>query len=78
MLQYGSIDVYEGIDLNKIDSLYEFIICHYWYFLHMNFRFQSEVWNWCHGLIQKAKNCNVTTIFSVKGNDYRIHFLYMS
>ena len=29
-------------------------------------------------LTQKAMNCNNVSIVTVKGNDYRIHLLYMS
>ena len=39
MLNYDRIDVSEGVDVTKTDSLSECIICHYWYFLAINFRF---------------------------------------
>ena len=32
MLYYGSIDVSEGIDINKTSASKECDICHYWYF----------------------------------------------
>ena len=44
----------------------------------MSFRFQPEVCNSCHGLMEKSLSFNDATIFTVKENDYRIHFLYMS
>ena len=34
--------------------------------------------NGCNDLIQKAMNLNDVAIVSIKGNDYRIYFLYMS
>ena len=34
--------------------------------------------NGCHNLMQKAMNFNDVAIFSFKGSDYRIHFLYMN
>ena len=34
--------------------------------------------NHCHDLMQKAMNFNDVVIVSIKGNDYRIHFWYMS
>ena len=34
--------------------------------------------NGCHDLMQKAMNFNDVAILSIKGNDYRIHFWYMS
>ena len=33
---------------------------------------------YCHDLMQKAMNFNDIAIVSNKGNDYRIHFWYMS
>ena len=43
MLEYERIDMSERIDINKTNGLQECIICHYWYFLEMNFRFHSKV-----------------------------------
>ena len=43
MLQYDRIYVSEGIDTNKTDGSRECIICHYWYFLGINFRIQSKI-----------------------------------
>ena len=40
MLQYERIDVSEGIDLNKSDKSKECIICHYWYFKDIGYRYQ--------------------------------------
>ena len=67
----------EGIDLNKTNGLQEYIICHYWYFLEINFRFQPKVCNVYHDLMQKVMSFNDVAIVSVKGNDYRIHFWYI-
>ena len=53
----------------------ECVICHHWYFLNINFRFQSEV---CHDLMQKAMSFNDAAMASVKGNDYKVQFWYMS
>ena len=32
MLEYGRIDISEGIDVNKTNLSKECNICHYWYF----------------------------------------------
>ena len=45
MLDYDRIDASEGIDTNKTDGLHECIICHYWYFLRITFRFQPKKCN---------------------------------
>ena len=47
-------------------------------FLDKNFNYQPYLCNGCHDLIQKVMNFNDVAIVSVKGNDYRIHFWYMS
>ena len=76
--EYDRIDVFDGTDVHKTFGLLEFIICHYWYFLQSNIRFQSKVCNCCHVLIQKAACFNGAVTVSIEGNDYRINFWYMS
>ena len=58
MLGYDRIDVSEEIDVNKTDGFCGYIICHYWYFLNINFRFDPKICNGCHGSIQKAVSFN--------------------
>ena len=41
MLYYDSIDLSEGIDVNKTRKSKECDICHYWYFLNKVFRFNQ-------------------------------------
>ena len=41
-------------------------------------KYERYVCNGCHNLMQKNINFNDFVILSVKGNDYRIHFWYMS
>ena len=67
----------ERIYVNKTDGLREHIICYHWYFLKVNFRFQPKVCDGYYYLMHKAMSFNVV-IVSVKGNDYRIHFWYIS
>ena len=50
--------VSERTDINKTDGWCECIICHYWYFLNINFKFEAEVYNGCHDSIQKTVNFN--------------------
>ena len=68
----------EGIDISKTNASKEYDICHYWYFLDKNFNYEPYLCNGCHDLMQKAINFNDVAIVSIKGNDYRIHFWYMS
>ena len=78
MLEYDRIDISEGIDINKTKALKECHICHYWYVLDKNFDYEPYLCNRCHDLMQKAMNFNDFAIVSIKGNDYRFHFWYMS
>ena len=66
MLKYDRIDVFGGIDVNKIDGWCEFIICYYWYIPGINFRFHPKVCDCFHDLIQKATSFNDGVIVSVK------------
>ena len=78
MLEYDKIDISEGIDINKASASKECDICHYWYFLDKNFNYEPYLCNGCHDLMQKAINFDDVAIVSIKGNDYRIHFWYIS
>ena len=75
MLEYERIDISEGIDTNKSDGSKECDICHNWYFLDKSFNYEPYL---CNNLMQKAMNFNDVAVASIKGSQYRIHFLYMS
>ena len=78
MLEYDRINISEGIDTNRTSKLKKCEICHYWYFLDKNFSYEPYLCNGCHDFMQKDMNFNGVAIVSIKGNDYRIHFWYMS
>ena len=63
MLQYDRIDVSEGIDINKTSKSKECILCHYWYFKDIGFKFQPYVCNGCQAASMMAcepkKHCNI-------------------
>ena len=78
MLEYDRIDISEGIDINKTNKSKECDICHYWYFLDKNFNYEKYLCDGCHDLMQKVMSFNDVSIVSIKGNEDRIHFWYMS
>ena len=79
MLEYDRIDISDGIDVNKSnDKSKECDICHYWYILDKNFSYQPHLCYECHDLMQQAMSFNDVALMSVKGDDYIIHFWYMS
>ena len=53
------------------------IICNYYYFLQVNFKFQTKTCDCCHDLMQKVTSFNNVIIAFVKENDFRIYFWYM-
>ena len=75
MLQYERIDVSEGIDLNKSDKSKECIICHYWYFKDIGYKYRPHVCNGCHDLSMVVHNLNDFMILNIKGVHYRCYVL---
>ena len=71
MLYFDSINVSEGIDVNKTSALKKCNICHYWYFLHKGFKFQPNVCNRCHDLLMMFIKFSNILIFKIKGSNYR-------
>ena len=78
MLEYDRTDISEGIDTDKTSASKECSICHYWYFLDKNFNSDSYLCNGCHDLMQKAMSFKNVAIVSIKGNDHRFHFYYIT
>ena len=78
MLEYDRIDISEGIDVNKTSALKECDICHYWYLKDIGFKYEPDLCNRCHDLMQKAMSFNNVAIVYVKEKAYRIHFWYIS
>ena len=78
MLEYDRIDISEGIDINKTSASKECNICHYWYLLEKKINYGPHLFNGCRDLMQKAVSFKNVAVVSIKGNDYRIHFWYMS
>ena len=52
MLQYKKIDVLGGIDTNKTSASKECMLCHYWRFKDVRFKFEPHV---CHKLSLSCK-----------------------
>ena len=80
MLEFDKKHISEGININKQVNQKSviFAIIGIWYFLDKKFNYEPYLCSGCHDLIQKAMNFNDVAIVSIKGNDYRIHFWYMS
>ena len=70
MLQYDRIDVSEGIDINKTSKSKECMLCHYWYFKDIDYKFQVSVCNGCHAVSMMAYELKNMAILNAKGVDY--------
>ena len=71
MLYFNRIDVSEGIDVNKASKSKECNICHYWYFLNKDFKFQPNVCNRYHDLLMMSMNLSDIAILNIKSLDSR-------
>ena len=71
MLQYKRIYVSEGINVNKTNASKECMLCHYWYFKNVRFKFELHVCNKCHDVLVTAYELKNIVILSVKGVDFR-------
>ena len=71
MLQYEKRDVSEGIDSNKTSASKEYMLCHYWYFKDVGFKFESYVCNKCHDVLMTAYELKNIAILNVKGVNFR-------
>ena len=75
MLQYKRIDISEGIDINKSDKS---MICHYWYFKDIGYKYEPHVCNKCHDLLMVVYDLKSFMILNIKGVDYRCYVFNMS
>ena len=51
MLEYARTDLSEEIDIYKTTDSCECNICHYWYFLKTNIKYQPKVCNGFHDIM---------------------------
>ena len=71
MLQYERIDVSEEIDINKTSLSKECMLCHYWFFKDVGFKFEEHVCNGCHDFLTMAYSLENIGILSAKGATFR-------
>ena len=54
MVQYERISVSEGIDINRKNAPKECMLCHYWHFKDVGFKFEPHVCNKCQDVLMTA------------------------
>ena len=70
MVQYERIDISEGIDTSKTSASREYMLCQYWYFKDIGYKFESiesNVCNKCHDVLMNAYELKNIAILNVKG-----------
>ena len=67
ILQYEKISVSEGIDMNKTCTSKECMLCHYWNFKDVGFKFETHICNRCHDVLMTAYELKNIAILNVKG-----------
>ena len=77
-MTYERIDAFEGIDINKSNKLKEYMICHYWHFKDIGYKFQPYVCNKCHDVSMMVYDLDNFLILNMKGVDYRCFMCNMS
>ena len=71
MLQYEKTSISEAIDTNKTSASKECMLCHYWCFKDVGFKFEPHVCNKCHDVLMTAYELKNIAILNVKGVDFR-------
>ena len=61
------MDLSEGIDVSKTSPLNECDICHYWYFLDKEFKFQPYSSNGCQDVLAMSINRSDITVLDING-----------
>ena len=77
MIQYERIDISEEIALNKSDKSM-CMICHYWCFKEIGYKYEPHVCNGCHDLLMVVYDLKEFMILNIKDVDYRCYVLNMS
>ena len=71
MLQYERIYISEGTGFDKLDKSKECIICHYWYFKDIDYKYELHACNKYHNLLIVFYDPKNFMILTIKGVDYR-------
>ena len=78
MIQYERIDISEGIDHDRSGKSKECMICHYWYFKDIGYKYEPHVCNGCHDLSMFVYDLKDFMILNIKGVDYRSYLFNMN
>ena len=63
---------------DKSNKSVEYMICHYWYFKEIGFKYQPYICNKCHDLSMVVQDLKDLMILKTKVVDYRCYVFNMS
>ena len=75
MIQYKRIDISEDIDPDKTSKLLKCMLCGYYYFKDIGFKYQPYVCNGCHEISMIVKNLSDFLILKIKNIDCRCYLI---
>ena len=73
MISYERIDCSEGIDFNKEENSVKCMICNYYYFKNIGFKYQPYVCNGCRDFSVTLQNLSDFFVLIIKNVDCRIY-----
>ena len=73
MISYETIDKSKDIDFNKGENSVKCMICNYYYFKDIGFKYQPYVCNGCHDFSMTIKNLSNFFVVTIKNVDYRVY-----
>ena len=74
MISHERIDCSEGIHFNKGENSIKCMICNYWYFKDIGFKYQPYVCNGCHDFSMTVQNLSDFFVVTIKNvNYYRVY-----
>ena len=68
------MNISEGIEINKIITSKECMLCHFWCFKSVGFKFESHDCNKCHDVLMTAFELKNIVILNVKVVDYEVFY----
>ena len=73
MISYGGIDKSDEIDIDKTDRSIKCMVCGYYYFKDIGFKYQPYVCSSCHDFSMSVQLLSDFFILKIKNIDYRVY-----
>ena len=67
MIEYERMEIAEGIYLNKSNKSKECMVCYFWHFLDIGYKYEQYVCNRCHDLSMTVSDLDDFMILNIEG-----------